>query len=166
MDGDKNTTTDGINNNNNIVLIKKKGKVKALDEELYSRSYGYISLIPYITLLSSSVRYMIPMPVPLFLVTPFLPQDPSSALLSLFYLSSSFPFCSVLTKYLFNERGYSVGLWYGCKGYGKTLSTAELPDYCSQSSVSFTLSLYPLLTDVKSYHVTVQSLIEYLCLYC
>jgi hypothetical protein len=45
VDGDKNTTTDGINNNN-IVLIKKNGKVKALDEELYSRSYGYISLIP------------------------------------------------------------------------------------------------------------------------
>uniref|UniRef100_A0A673YCJ9 glutamine--fructose-6-phosphate transaminase (isomerizing) n=1 Tax=Salmo trutta TaxID=8032 RepID=A0A673YCJ9_SALTR len=36
VDGDKNTTTDGINNNN-IVLIKKKGKVKALDEELYKK---------------------------------------------------------------------------------------------------------------------------------
>uniref|UniRef100_A0A8C7H0C0 glutamine--fructose-6-phosphate transaminase (isomerizing) n=1 Tax=Oncorhynchus kisutch TaxID=8019 RepID=A0A8C7H0C0_ONCKI len=36
VDGDKNTTTDGINNNN-IVLIKKNGKVKALDEELYKK---------------------------------------------------------------------------------------------------------------------------------
>uniref|UniRef100_A0A8C8FSA5 glutamine--fructose-6-phosphate transaminase (isomerizing) n=1 Tax=Oncorhynchus tshawytscha TaxID=74940 RepID=A0A8C8FSA5_ONCTS len=36
VDGDKNTTTDGINNNI-IVLIKKNGKVKALDEELYKK---------------------------------------------------------------------------------------------------------------------------------
>uniref|UniRef100_A0A8C7NTX6 glutamine--fructose-6-phosphate transaminase (isomerizing) n=1 Tax=Oncorhynchus mykiss TaxID=8022 RepID=A0A8C7NTX6_ONCMY len=36
VDGDKNTTTDGINKNN-IVLIKKNGKVKALDEELYKK---------------------------------------------------------------------------------------------------------------------------------
>ncbi|KAK6298745.1 glutamine--fructose-6-phosphate aminotransferase [isomerizing] 2-like isoform X1 [Coregonus clupeaformis] len=35
VDGDKNTMTDDINNN--IVLIKKKGKVKALNEELYKK---------------------------------------------------------------------------------------------------------------------------------
>uniref|UniRef100_A0A6Q2YDA5 glutamine--fructose-6-phosphate transaminase (isomerizing) n=1 Tax=Esox lucius TaxID=8010 RepID=A0A6Q2YDA5_ESOLU len=34
VDGDKNTTKD---NNQDIVLIKKKGKVKALDEELYKK---------------------------------------------------------------------------------------------------------------------------------
>ena len=39
MDSDKKTTTE---DNSKIVLIKKKGKVKALDEELYSRSHDYL----------------------------------------------------------------------------------------------------------------------------
>lgn len=39
VDGPNKTSTDS--NNNSIRLFKKKGKVKALDEELYSEFMGF-----------------------------------------------------------------------------------------------------------------------------